>query len=144
MKKKYLITGGLGFIGRAITSSLIEKDNSVIIIDNQFRNKNINNFENNCSIYKVDIRNKTSLKKIAKNIDVVVHLAAINGTNFFYEQPRLVLDVALKGIINILEICEENKIPEFFLASTSEVYNNAPYYPSDEKVPLTIPPPLLE
>ena len=143
MKKKYLITGGLGFIGRAITKSLIEKNNSVIIVDNQFRHKNVQKFYyNDCRIYKVDIRNKVLLKKVVKNVDVVIHLAAINGTNFFYEQPRLVLDVALKGIINILEICKENKIPEFFLASSSEVYHNAPYYPADEKVPLTIPDPM--
>ena len=40
MKKRYLITGGSGFIGRAITKSLLEKKNSVNIIDNNFRNKN--------------------------------------------------------------------------------------------------------
>ena len=142
MKKKYLITGGLGFIGKAITKSLIEKNNFVTIVDNQFRQKNVKNINyKNCKIYKIDIRNKISLSKIVKNVDVVIHLAAINGTNFFYEQPRLVLDVALKGIINILEICEENKIPEFFLASSSEVYYKAPYYPADEKVPLIIPDP---
>ena len=142
MKKKYLITGGLGFLGRAIAKDLIKKNNSVIIVDNQFRHKTIKNLDyNNCSVFKIDIRNKTSLKKVAKKVDVVIHLASINGTNYFYEQPRLVLDVALKGIINILEICEENKIPEFFLASSSEVYHDAPYYPVDEKVPLIIPDP---
>ena len=41
MKKKYLITGGLGFLGRAITKNLIEQNNSVIIVDNQFRHKNV-------------------------------------------------------------------------------------------------------
>ena len=142
MKKKYLITGGLGFIGQAIAINLIEKNNLVTIIDNQFRHKNLKNFNyKNCKVYKNDIRDKASLKKIVKNVDTVIHLAAINGTNFFYEQPRLVLEVALKGIINILEVCEENKISEFFLASSSEVYQKAPYYPADEKVPLIIPDP---
>ena len=142
MKKKYLITGGLGFIGKAIALDLIKKNNSVIIIDNQFRHKNLKDFNyKNCNVYKNDIRDKTSLKKIVKKVDTVIHLAAINGTNYFYEQPKLVLDVALKGIINILEVCEENKIPEFFLASSSEVYYKAPYYPADEKVPLVIPDP---
>lgn len=142
MKKKYLITGGLGFIGKAIALDLIKKNNSVTIIDNQFRHKNLKDFNyKNCNVYKNDIRNKTSLKKIVKKVDTVIHLAAINGTNYFYEQPKLVLDVALKGIINILEVCEDNKIPEFFLASSSEVYYKAPYYPADEKVPLVIPDP---
>ena len=143
MKKKYLITGGLGFLGKAITKNLIEQNNSVIIVDNQFRHKDVKKLNyNNCKIYNIDIRNKTLLSKVAKNVDAVIHLAAINGTNYFYEQPLLVLEVALKGIMNILEICEKKKIPEFFLASSSEVYHNAPYIPADEKVPLTIPDPM--
>lgn len=143
MKKKYVVTGGLGFIGRAITKSLIEQNNSVIIVDNQFRHKNVQKiYYNNCKIYKGDIRNKAFLKKVVKNVDAVIHLAAINGTNYFYEQPQLVLDVAIKGIVNILEVCRENMIPEFFLASSSEVYHQASYTPTDEKVPLIIPDPM--
>ena len=46
MKKKYLITGGLGFIGQAIAINLIEKNNLVTIIDNQFRHKNLKSFRN--------------------------------------------------------------------------------------------------
>ena len=142
MIKKYLITGGLGFIGRAITLSLLKKNNFVIIADNNFRNKKIDKLNHkNLRIHKIDIREKNKINKICKNVDSVIHLAFINGTKFFYEQPRLVLDVALKGIINILEICEEKSIPEFFLASSSEVYQNAPYFPTDEKVPLLIPDP---
>ena len=142
MKKRYLITGGLGFIGEAITKNLIEKKNSIIVVDNNFRNKKTKNLDKKyCKIYKADIRNKASIKKLIKNVDVVIHLAAINGTNYFYEKPRLVLDVAIKGMLNVLEICEENKVPEFFLASSCEVYHDAPYYPADEKVPLTVPDP---
>ncbi len=143
MNKKYLITGGLGFIGRAITISLLKKNNFVIIVDNNFRKKKFDELNHkNLIIHKIDIREKNKIKNICRNVDSVIHLAFINGTNFFYEQPRLVLDVALKGIINILEICEEKSIPEFFLASSSEVYQNPPYFPTDEKVPLSIPDPI--
>ncbi len=143
MLKKYLITGGLGFIGRAITLSLLKKNNFVIIVDNNFKNKKYAELKHkNLKIFKFDIRKKNNINKICKNIDSVIHLAFINGTNLFYEQPSLVLDVAIKGITNILEICEENSIPEFFLASSSEVYQNASYFPTDEKVPLSIPDPI--
>ena len=81
------------------------------------------------------------MKKISKDIDSVIHLAFINGTNFFYEKPELVLEVGIKGIINLIEVCEENFIKEFFLASSSEVYQNAPSIPTNEKVPLSIPDP---
>ena len=143
MSKSYLITGGLGFIGRSIALSLLQHNNKVIILDNNFRDKKISNLKDkNLRIYKVDIRKKNELKKICKNIDAVIHLAFINGTNFFYEQPKLVLDVALKGIINILEVCEEKSIKEFFLASSSEVYQNPPKIPTKENVPFSLPDPL--
>tara|TARA_Y100001970_G_scaffold217871_1_gene266997 strand:+ start:2501 stop:3442 length:942 start_codon:yes stop_codon:yes gene_type:complete len=141
MKKKYLVTGGSGFIGRAITLSLLKKNNSVIIVDNKFRNKKYYDIKDkNLKIFNIDIRNKNSLKKVFNKVDAVIHLAYINGTSFFYEIPNLILDVGIKGMINILELCEENKIKEFYLASTPEVHNS-PYLPTDEKVPLIIPDP---
>ena len=141
MGKKYLITGGLGFIGKAITLSLLSKNNTVIIADNNFRKKKNDLKHKNLYVHKIDVRKKNQLKKISKDIDSVIHLAFINGTNFFYEKPELVLEVGIKGIINLIEVCEENFIKEFFLASSSEVYQNAPYIPTNEKVPLSIPDP---
>jgi len=120
---------------------LLSKNNIVIIADNNFRRKKNDLKHKNLFVHKIDIRKKNQLKKISKDIDSVIHLAFINGTNFFYEKPELVLEVGLKGIINLIEVCEENLIKEFFLASSSEVYQNAPYIPTDEKVSLSIPDP---
>ncbi|SVA37717.1 uncharacterized protein METZ01_LOCUS90571 [marine metagenome] len=141
MGKKYLITGGLGFIGKAITLSLLSKNNTVIIADNNFRKKKNDLKHKNLYVHKIDVRKKNQLIKISKDIDSVIHLAFINGTNYFYEKPELVLEVGIKGIINLIEVCKENFIKEFFLASSSEVYQNAPYIPTNEKVPLSIPDP---
>ena len=139
-KKRYLVTGGFGFIGKAIIKLLLSRGNKVVVIDNNFRDKNIKDFKNkNLKNYKIDIRDKNKLKKVVKNIDVVIHLAFINGTNFFYEKPDLVLDVAVRGILNILEVSKENNIKEFFLASSSEVYFYPKKIPTNEKVELVIP-----
>ena len=141
MKKTYLITGGQGFIGKAITLSLLNHGNKVIILDNNFRKKNFSLKHKNLQLINSDIRNIVNLNKIKKKIDTVVHLAAINGTRNFYEKPNLVLEVGIKGIINIIDFCKNKKIKEIFLASSSEVYQNAPIYPTDEKVRLVIPDP---
>ena len=95
----------------------------------------------NLQLIDGDIRNIIHLNKIKNKIDSVVHLAAINGTRNFYEKPNLVLEVGIKGIINIIDFCKIKKIKEIFLASSSEVYQNAPIYPTDEKVRLIIPDP---
>ena len=141
MKKTYLITGGQGFIGKAISLSLLDQGNKVIIFDNNFRKKNFSLKHKNLQLINGDIRDIINLSKIKNKIDSVVHLAAINGTRNFYEKPNLVLEVGVKGIINIIDFCKNKKIKEIFLASSSEVYQNAPIYPTDEKVRLIIPDP---
>ena len=68
MKKRYLITGGLGFIGQAITQDLVQKKNFVTVIDNNFKNKKFPNLDKKyCKVFIADIRKKASLKKIIKN-----------------------------------------------------------------------------
>jgi len=54
MGKKYLITGGLGFIGKAITLSLLSKNNTVIIADNNFRKKKNDLKHKNLYVHKID------------------------------------------------------------------------------------------
>ena len=141
MKKTYLITGGQGFIGKAISLSLLDQGNKVIIFDNNFRKKNFSLKHKNLQLINGDIRDIINLNKIKNKIDSVIHLAAINGTRNFYEKPNLVLEVGIKGILNIIDFCKNKKIKEIFLASSSEVYQNAPIYPTDEKVRLIIPDP---
>ena len=71
MKKKIIITGGLGFIGTKLINK-IQDDNEIIIIDNG----SINNFKKKIKKIKCDLTNYETLKKIrAKNVDIIVHLA---------------------------------------------------------------------
>jgi dTDP-glucose 4,6-dehydratase/UDP-glucose 4-epimerase len=89
-----------------------------------------------------DIRDPEAVTKAARGMTRVLHLAYINGTEFFYTKPELVLEVAVKGMLNVLEACRENGIDELFLASSSEVYQTPPMVPTDETVGLSVPDPL--
>ena len=122
-KKTFLITGGTGFIGSNITRLLITKGHNVKILDNNFRGSlnKIENIKKKVKFIKGDIRDKKILGTALKNVDAVIHLAYVNGTKFFYSKPILVLDIAVKGILNIIEGCIKNKVKELYLASSSEV-----------------------
>ena len=140
-KKTFLVTGGTGFIGSNISNFLVNKGYNVKIFDNNSRGsiKKIKNFKKKIKFIKGDVRNKQSLNKALKNTDAVIHLAYVNGTKYFYSKPILVLDIAIKGILNIIEGCIENKIKELYLASSSEVYQTPDKIPTDEQEPLKIP-----
>ena len=71
--------------------------------------------------------------------DAVIHLAYINGTKYFYTKPVLTLDIAMRGIINVIDLCIKNRIRELYLASSSEVYQTPDKIPTDESEPLRIP-----
>jgi len=140
-KKTFLVTGGTGFIGSNICKLLLRKNYVVKIFDNNFRGSldKIQNIKKKVKFIKGDIRNRKSLNKAMKKTDVVIHLAYINGTKYFYTKPILTLDIAMKGIINVIDLCIKNKVKELYLASSSEVYQTPDKIPTDETEPLRIP-----
>jgi nucleoside-diphosphate-sugar epimerase len=79
---------------------------------------------------------------VAKGVDEVHHLAFVNGTEFFYSQPDLVLDVGVRGILNVIDACRKHGIGTLVLVSSSEVYQTPPKIPTDQRAPLSIPDPL--
>ena len=140
-KKHFFVTGGTGFIGSAICELLVNKGHKVTIYDDNSRGslRRITHIKKKIKIVKGDIRNYEQLNKAMNNVDVVIHLAYINGTKFFYTKPVLILDIAIKGIINILQLCIKKKIKEIYLASSSEVYQTPRKIPTDENESLKIP-----
>ena len=137
-----LITGGAGFIGSNIVNYFLKKNYKVTVLDNISRG-NIKRIKNhkNLKIIKGDIRNLKIVDRACKNINSVIHLAAINGTENFYKKPDLVLDVAVTGTMNIINSCIKHKIKKFYLASSSEVYQNPTKIPTDENERLIVPNP---
>lgn len=141
-KPLYLVTGGAGFLGSALVRRLCGEGRRVRVLDNGSRGdprrlKGVKNWE----WLKGDIRDAAACARAAKGVDAVFHLAFINGTKSFYERPSEVLEVGVKGAFNIIEASVRAKVPEFFLASSSEVYQNPPAIPTPEDVVMTIPSP---
>ena len=140
-KQKILVTGGSGFIGSAITKYLVKNGHTVTVFDNNSRGKlrRLSDVLNKINFKKGDIRNYKKLKSLTGNFDTVIHLAYVNGTKYFYKKPFEILDIGVNGFLNILKFSKERRVNNFYLASSSEVYQNPLKFPTDEKEMLKIP-----
>lgn len=142
--KKYLVTGGTGFIGSALVKRMVKDGCRVRVLDNDIRGakERLNEFYSKIEFIESDVRDADEVRKACAGVDSVIHLAYINGTEYFYKMPELVLEVAVKGMMNVLDGCIKENVRELFLASSSEVYQAAQKIPTDESVPLIVPDPL--
>ena len=143
-KKKYLVTGGTGFLGSALVRRLLAEGQEVRIMDDNSRGRmrRLEGVIDDIEMVEGDIRNPEAVSAAVKGVDCVCHLAYVNGTRFFYEYPEKVLEVGVKGMMNVLDGCLEHGVGDLVLASSSEVYQLPPEIPTAEEVPLIVPDPL--
>jgi nucleoside-diphosphate-sugar epimerase len=141
--KRYLVTGGTGFIGSALVKKLVHHGHQVSILDDNSRGRprRIADVMDQVRMIQGDVRKPQDVHQAAAGMDGIIHLAYVNGTEFFYSKPEIVLEVGVKGMVNVLDACLAHKIPELVLASSSEVYQTPPQVPTGEEVPLVVPDP---
>jgi dTDP-glucose 4,6-dehydratase/UDP-glucose 4-epimerase len=138
---KILVTGGTGFIGSALVRALVARGARVRCLDNNTRGavRKLGDAAARVEMSVGDIRDPAVVRAAVKGMDAVCHLAYINGTEFFYQIPELILEVAVKGMMNVLDACVAEGVRNLALASSSEVYQNAAIIPTPEDVPLIVP-----
>jgi nucleoside-diphosphate-sugar epimerase len=139
-----LVTGGSGFIGSALVKALLRRGETVRVFDDNSRGalRRLREVERDIEFVRGDIRDAAAVDAALRGIDEVHHLAFVNGTATFYSAPDLVLDVGVKGIVNVIDGCRHHGVGRLVLASSSEVYQSPPRVPTDEQVPLVVPDPL--
>jgi nucleoside-diphosphate-sugar epimerase len=139
---RILITGGAGFLGSALARHLVETGGHEVGVFDDFSRGRRHRLPGSCNIFEGDIRDREAVMCAVFDHDVILHLAYVQGTQTFYEDPRYVIDVALNGIVNVLHGCEMAlSRKELFLVSSSEVYQVPPegMVPTGETVPLSVP-----
>lgn len=130
MTGKILITGITGFIGRNLAEYLLQNGYEVYGIDRA------GNGVEGVRVYKCDILNPKGMEKAAKDIDVIVHLAALSFPPKASLNPFLAYDTNFIGTYNMLKVFKKNKCEKFVFASSAKVYGTPSYLPINEDHPL--------
>ncbi|MCM8797424.1 MAG: SDR family oxidoreductase [Candidatus Omnitrophica bacterium] len=137
--KKFLVTGGAGFIGSHIVERLLATANFVRVLDNFSSGKrdNLRFTEklNNSGVFELvkgDIRSLDTCRKVTKGIDFVLHQAALRSVPKSMSDPRLYNEVNIGGTLNMLTASAENRVKCFVFASSSSVYGEVKEFPERE------------
>lgn len=146
MSDKFLVTGGAGFIGSHLMERLLKEGARVVCVDNfddyydpDIKRRNISLLSKNrrFELIRGDIRdNGLMVSLLKKNLDAVVHLAAMAGVRPSMKRPLLFEDVNVKGTVAVLEACRRTGVGNIVFASSSSVYGDAkrvPFREDDEK-----------
>ena len=141
MMNMIAVTGASGFVGAYLCRALIAQGFFVNAIDNNLRGdmNRLQGIDHKLKIYSSDVRDKDSLLDAFKGCKTIFHLAAVNGTENFYNRPDLVLDVGIKGMFAVAEAAIETGVKNLIVASSAEVYQTPKVIPTPEDIELVLP-----
>ena len=128
MKKKIIITGGLGYIGTELCKlySGVSWHHNIVVIDNRFISERVNQIRNwNMEFVQGDILDKELIRKYCSKADIVHHLAGITSVprtknEASIEQDKKIKEVGEQGTQNILDVISNNC--KIIFPSTHVVY----------------------
>lgn len=132
--KRYLVTGGAGFIGSHIAEELVEHGHKVKIVDNFLTGKreNIASFLDKIELIEGDIRDFSLCKRASDGVDFVLHQAALPSVPRSIEDPLMTNEINVKGTLNLLLASRDAGVKKFVFASSSSVYGDDPRLPKKE------------
>jgi UDP-glucose 4-epimerase len=144
--KQYLVTGGAGFIGSHIVRALVEKGESVRVLDNFSTGKqeNLEDLQktkngSGVEILNGDLRDKLEVEQAVRGVDVIFHEAAFVSVPESMGNPQECFDVNINGTITLFEAARKASVRRVVIASSAAVYGDSDALPLKEE---TAPRPL--
>lgn len=132
---KIAVTGAAGFIGSNMCNVLTSSSsNEIIGIDDLSSGKleNIEEIKSDLQFYKMSILESDKLKKLFKNVDYVIHQAAVPSVPKSVKDPFTTTNANVIGTLNVLIAAKETGVKRVVLASSSSVYGDTPTLPKHE------------
>ena len=123
-----LVTGGAGYVGSVLTKKLLKNNFDVKVVDSLvYGNDGISSLieENKIEFFNSDIRDSIKISPILKDVDCVIHLAAVVSEPLCKKIPeaaRQINEIATKNLVNL---CKTNNVQRFIFASTCSNYGSS-------------------
>ena len=125
---KVLITGGAGYIGSVTVDRLLSHGYEVVVLDNLMYGNAfaLKKFASNSkfTFVKGDVRKPEDLEKAMKDVDAVVHMAALVGAPACDKNKELTVAVNYEATKLVADLCQKHDVDRLLFASSTSVYGN--------------------
>ncbi len=136
MAQRFLITGGAGFIGSHLAEQLLERGNSVVVLDDLStgRMQNLAHLRNHgrLQIVRDSVENESTVGLLMSQCDAVFHLASAVGVQLIVDEPVRTIRTTIHGTEVVLESANKYGRP-VLITSSSEVYGKGARVPFSEE-----------
>ena len=135
--KKFLVTGGAGFIGSNICTKLINQGSFVRVVDNLITGKksNLTNILDRIDFIEADMGDENVARKAMKDIDVVLHQGALSSVPRSVDDPAATHRHCVDATFTLLLAARDAGIKRFVYAASSSAYGDTPTLPKVESMP---------
>lgn len=125
--KKYLVTGGAGFIGSHVVEALLKRRLKVRILDNFSTGSmdNIRPFGGRIELIRGDLRNLNAVRKAVNGVDGVFAIAAIRAVARSVDNPLETNETNVTGMLNLLVASRDAGVKRVVYSSSSSVYGES-------------------
>jgi UDP-glucose 4-epimerase len=133
--KRFLVTGGSGFIGSHVVDRLLERGaREVVVFDKVVRRENLEQAGEAVTVIEADVTDPRAVRDAARGVDGVFHMAVLPlGPSV--ENPQLAHEVNVGGSLNVFEAAREAGVEKVVYSSASSVYGDTEET-TDESHPL--------
>ena len=130
-RMKFIVTGGMGFIGSHFVDLLLRDNQEVLLIDKMTYAANPLNLseevQNEANFQKIDIADSISLNACIENfgsVDCIVNFAAESHVDRSIKDSTPFAESNIKGTMNLLEVLRNGGAKKMIQVSTDEVYGS--------------------
>ena len=137
MGRRVLVTGGAGFIGSNLVRALLERGDSVRVLDNfsTGRRGNLDNVADDLEIVEGELRSYERVHNATRGVDAVFHQGALPSVPRSVQDPLTTSAVTIEGTLNVLLAARDEGVSRVVFASSSSVYGNGGSLPRAEGQP---------
>ncbi len=132
---KVLVTGGAGFIGSNLVRALVERGDSVRVLDN-FSTGNRANLEGiDVEVVEGELRSYERVHNAVRGVEVVYHLGALGSVPRSVQDPLTSSAVNVEGTLNVLLAARDESVRRVVFSSSTSVYGTSRTLPTTEAEP---------